>query len=55
MLEHIIHSNVIEYLDQKSIITDAHRGFRSQRSCETQLIKSVHDLAKSLNDGEQIR
>ena len=31
-----------------------HRSKRSKRSCETQLIKSVHDVAKSLNDGEQI-
>ena len=26
----------------------------SDQSCETQLIKSVTDLAKTLNDGEQI-
>ena len=54
MLEHIIHSNVIEHLDHNNIITSAQHGFRSKRSCETQLMKSVHDLVKSLNDGEQI-
>ena len=54
MLEHIIHSNVIEDLDHNNIIADAQHGFRSKRSCETQLIKSVNDLAKALNYGEQI-
>ena len=37
-----------------NIITDAQHGLQSKRSCETQLIESVHDLAKSLNNGEQI-
>ena len=37
-----------------NIITDAQHGLQSKRSCETQLIKSVHDLAKSLNDCYQI-
>ena len=54
MLEHIIHSNVIEHLDHNNTITDAQHGFRSKRSCETQFIKSVHDLTNSLNSGEQI-
>ena len=34
--------------------TDAQHGFWSKWSCETQLIKSIHDLAKSLNEGKQI-
>ena len=54
MLECIIHSNVIEHLHHNNIITDAQRGFQSKRSSGTQLIKSVHDLAKSLNNGEKI-
>jgi hypothetical protein len=29
-------------------------GFRSKRSCETQLVISIQDLAKSLADGNQI-
>jgi hypothetical protein len=29
-------------------------GFRSKRSCETQLVISIQDLAKSLADGTQI-
>ena len=36
-----------------NIITDAQHGLQSKWSCETQLIESVHDLAKSLNNGEQ--
>ena len=53
MLEHIVHSNVTVHLDHNNIITDVQHAFRSKQSFETQLIKSVHDLAKSLNDGEQ--
>ena len=53
LLERIIDSNVMERLDHNNIITDVQHGFLSKRSCETHLIKSVHDLAKTLNDGEQ--
>ena len=53
LLENIIHGNVIEHLDHNNIITDSQHGSRSKQSCETQLILSVHDLTKTLNDGEQ--
>ena len=39
-------------LEQHS--TDLQPGFRNHRSCETQLIKIVNDLEKSMNHGEQI-
>ena len=30
-----------------------HYGFRSQRSCKTQLVESVHDIISNLNRGHK--
>ena len=54
VLEHIIHKNVISHLDQQRILTDVQHRFRKSRSCETQLLKTVNDLAKSFNEGQQV-
>jgi hypothetical protein len=29
-------------------------GFRKRRSCDTQLVLTIHDLAKALDSGDQI-
>ena len=52
-LEHIIHRNIICHLDQQRMLTDVQDGFRKGRSCKTQLIKTVNNLAKSLYEGQQ--
>ena len=44
----------MKHLDDNNILTDLQHGLRKHRSCETQLIKTVNDLAKSLKNGEQI-
>ena len=36
------------------MLNTAQHGFRKYRSCETQLILTVQDLANGFNDGEQI-
>jgi hypothetical protein len=54
LLEHIIHSTVIRHLEQHRILNDAQHGFRKSRSCESQLIITIQDLANSLNAGEQV-
>ena len=54
LLEHIVHSHVIPHLDSNHMLNTAQHGFRKYRSCETQLILTVQDLANGLNDGEQI-
>ena len=53
-LEHIIHSNIMDHLDNNAILSDFQHGFRKKRSCDTQLIQTVHNLAKCLHDSEQI-
>ena len=35
-------------------MTDVQHRFRKSQSCETQLIKTVNDHAKSLNVGQQV-
>ena len=54
VLEHILHSNIMKHLENNNILTDLQHGFRKHRSCETQLIKTVNDLAKSMDHGEHI-
>ena len=52
MLEHIIVSNVMTHVDGHNILTDCQHGFRA-RSCKTQLVTLLHDLASTLDKGTQ--
>ena len=47
-LEHIIVSNINKHLAFESIFADCQHGFRSQRSCETQLVQFYHDMVSNL-------
>ena len=53
-LEHIIVRNINKHLAFESILADCQHGFRSQRSCETQLVQFYHDMASNL-DGARDR
>ena len=48
-LEHIIVSNINKHLALKSILADSQHDFRSQRSCETQLVQFYHDMVSNLD------
>ena len=48
-LEHILVSNINKHLVLDSILADCQHGFRSQRSCETQLVQFVHDIISNLD------
>ena len=50
-LEHIVYSNVCKFLDSNNILTPKQHGFRPGFSCETQLILSIDDWARSLDSG----
>ena len=43
LLEHVVYSSVINFLDDNDILSDFQHGFRQRRSCEneTQLITST--------------
>ena len=48
-LEHILVSNIDKHIALDSILADCQHGFRSQRSCETQLVQFVHDIISNLD------
>ena len=52
ILEHIIHSSVMEHLDKYDIITDKQHGFRHRRSCKTQLIATIEGIANKIQRGK---
>ena len=47
-LEHILVININKHLALDSILADCQHGFRSHRSCETQLVQFVHDIISNL-------
>ena len=48
-LEHIIVNNINKHLAFESILADCQHGFRSQRSCETQMVQLYHDMVSNLD------
>ena len=54
LLEHIVHSNIMDFLDSKSFLTPFQHGFRQKRSCESQLLTTLRDFQESLNIKGQI-
>ena len=54
ILEHVVHSSIMNHFDNHSILSDAQHGFRKSRSCETQLLVTTHDFAKTLSDRKQV-
>lgn len=53
VLEHIVCSAVMSHLESNNILSDAQHGFRKRRSCESQLILAVQDLAKGIDEKQQ--
>ena len=54
IMEHIVHSHLMNFLESNNILSDFQHGFRKKRSCETQLFVTVHDLAAGLDKNQQI-
>ena len=54
LLEHIVHSQIMDHYDSRHLLADQQHGFWSRRSCESQLLITVDSLAKSLDYGEQV-
>ena len=53
LLEHIVHSQVDHY-DRHNIMSDKQHGFKSKRSCETQLSVTIDSIARTRADGGQV-
>ena len=54
VLEHIIYSHVIHHLDKCHALHDAQHGFRAKRSCETQLLTTVHHIWEANEHVKQV-
>ena len=54
VLEHSVHSYVMKHLDFHQILTDVQHRFRAKQSTVTQLIITIHDLAKTIQDNKSI-
>ena len=50
----VVKCKIMDHLSTYQIISDCQHGFRARRSCETQLITTIQDLAKNLSEGKQI-
>ena len=53
-MEHILYHHITAHLDQQNILEDYQHGFRKGRSCETQLIITIEEIAKSLDNRSQV-
>ena len=49
MLEHIVVAQIMDHLDHHQIIHENQHGFRSRRSCESQLLLTTDDIVRSMN------
>ena len=54
VLEHVIHSQIMEHLDQHDILSDYQHGFRKRRSCDSQLVITLHDLTQALDQKKSV-
>ncbi len=53
-MEHIINRHLLNHMEQFNLLADAQHGFRKRRSCETQLLLTYHDIAKTVNKSGQV-
>ena len=53
VLEHIVASNLIKHLANSNLLFELQHGFRETRSCETQLVILVDEIAKNMQLGKQ--
>ncbi len=49
MLEKIIYSEVYKHLSDDNILSPNQHGFRARHSCQTQLLESINDWAKTID------
>ena len=54
VLEHIVHSHIMKYFEEHSILTDMQHGFRAKRSTTTQLIHVIHEMSKSIDENATV-
>ena len=53
VLEHVVTTNIVSHMDKYNLLYDLRHGFRSKRSCETQLVTLIEDLMRNSIAGNQ--
>ena len=53
VMEHVLYHSIMERLDKNNILDNPQHGFRAKYLCESQLIKTVDFLARSLDSNKQ--
>ncbi|XP_076456204.1 uncharacterized protein LOC143290546 [Babylonia areolata] len=54
MMEHIVTSHIMTYLQSNGILCPEQHGFRRRRSCETQLLGYIDETTTELEKGNQM-
>ena len=52
ILEHIVASSLVKHFTELNIFCEMQHGFREKRSCDSQLILLIDDLAKNMQIGK---
>ena len=53
-IEHITYSSIFSHLEKHNLLCYSQHGFRTNRSCETQLLGAINDFQLCLNSGGHI-
>ena len=53
VLEHVVTRNIVSHMDKYILLYDLQHGFRSKRSCKTQLVTLIEDLMRNSIAGNQ--
>ena len=53
LMEHVVCSSIMNRANMHNILYSLQHGFRARRSCETQLINLVNDIANNMQSGLQ--
>ena len=54
LCEHILARTIMDHLEDNGLLSDSQHGFRRKRSCESQLLLFVDELAQSMCSGKQV-
>ena len=53
-MEHILSSQIMHHIESQGIICETQFGFRQKHSCETQLLLTIDDFARALDNNNQV-
>lgn len=53
LMEHIVTSHIMDHANRNNILYPLQHGFRSKRSCETQLIEFIDETSNNMASGKQ--